>query len=846
MTTRFIDAFSEENWINTYKNYKDNNVDDTFKRVATAIASVETTEEKRLEWEEKFLDMLTDFKGTAGGRSYSNAGTEWTGTTLINCFVAPRTGTDLDSLDQIINDLKNQTFTLKSEGGWGQNFSWIRPRGTFIHGIGVDTPGAVKFMELYDKASEIITSGAGKKSKHHKAKGKIRKGAMMGVLDITHPDIIEFITAKQQAGRLTKFNISVNCTDEFMNKLIKIQELKDAGQPFEEEDKWVLRFPDTTCPAYKPQWDGNLTVWEGKGLPVVEYQTISATWLWNLIMESTYNRAEPGVLFLDRANDYNPANYLEHISATNPCGEQTLAPGGVCCLGSLNLTQYVKPSGEFDFAKFEKYTAYMVRFLDNVNEYSDAPLPEYVDSMRNKRRVGVGIMGWGSMLLMMKIKFGSKKAGQLRDKMMKMLAQTTYKASIDLAVEKGMFKYCDPVKHAAGKFVNSLDMPAEYMEKLRTTGIRNSSLISVQPTGNTAIVANIVSGGLEPIFMPEYIRTVIVNNMPPEIADVTPKWFEGEWFETSMFKFTKEGDEEILRGEHNGTVYKIDKNRGLLKEVECKDYAVRYLEGKNEWDPTADYVATALSGLTAEDHLTDLIGFTRYIDAAASKTINLPFEYSFDMFKDIYMTCYKAEHVKGVTTYRSGTMTAVLSSKENSTNGYDEEVILDSVKMNNSSEATMKVLTAEGRKWYMTVVWNETKTRPFALFVQTNHSEKTVTTHDAIDRMLELGKVKGIPESFLSDVKEKVATDNNATKITRVLSLLLRHGVSIKNIVKTLEQIDNVIVGSFLFQIKKYLSSFIKDGEKVEDEKCLECGAATVVYQEGCKVCITCGSSKCG
>ena len=599
MTTRFIDAFSEENWINTYKNYKDTTVDDTFKRVAKAIASVETTEEKRLEWEEKFLDMLTNFKGTAGGRTYSNAGTEWTGTTLINCFVAPRTGTDLDSLDQIVNDLKNQTFTLKSEGGWGQNFSWIRPRGTFIHGIGVDTPGAVKFMELYDKASEIITSGAGKKSKHHKAKGKIRKGAMMGVLDClagttpintingkieikdlvgknpylyctdgngnvkirqadlvwskgirktirvkfdnddfiectpdhqfmlsdgtfiaasklkkghslaaltkvlqdnylqlgvaryrnkiaehnaiyemkygayptvlgctdrtglgenltiahhanhnsldnspdnivsmtlsehsahhgdlleehrkriakerkgkswdeyygvekaaiirerysskrrgkatwnkgltgdnykehyssgfsnqfvenanhkvtevvdcgdqevfdismpapyhnfaangvfihncTHPDIIEFITAKQQAGRLTKFNISVNCTDEFMNKLIKIQELKDANQPFEEEDRWVLRFPDTTCSEYKPQWDGNLTVWESKGLPVVEYQTISATWLWNLIMESTYNRAEPGVLFLDRANDYNPANYIEHISATNPC-----------------------------------------------------------------------------------------------------------------------------------------------------------------------------------------------------------------------------------------------------------------------------------------------------------------------------------------------------------------------------------------------------------------------------------------------------------------------------------------------------------------------------------------------
>lgn len=181
--TKFLDDFSEEIWKTTYKDHSDESIDDTLRRVAKAIASVESTSELRQEWEEKFNDLLSDFKGTCGGRTYSNAGTQFKGTTLLNCFVSPRGNNDIDSLDKIIEDLRNQSFTLKSEGGWGQNFSWIRPRGSFIAGVGVETPGAVKYMELYDKASEIITAGSGKKSTNNKAKGKIRKGAMMGVLD---------------------------------------------------------------------------------------------------------------------------------------------------------------------------------------------------------------------------------------------------------------------------------------------------------------------------------------------------------------------------------------------------------------------------------------------------------------------------------------------------------------------------------------------------------------------------------------------------------------------------------------------------------------------------------------
>lgn len=851
--TVFEDEFSEEVWKSTYKDSNDNNVDDTMMRVANGVASVEKNSTLREEWRNKFYDMLTGFKVTAGGRIYSNAGANWGGTTLMNCFAAPRDKYDIDSLNSILNNLRNQAQTLKSEGGWGDNFSYIRPRGSFIHGIGVESPGAVKYMELFDRSSDIITSGSGKKSTHKKAKGKIRKGAMMGVMDIWHPDVIEFITAKQSAGRLSKFNVSVNITDEFMQKIIKIEQMISEGATQEEidlVDQWQLRFPDTTFSEYKDEWNGDLALWLSKGYPIVVYETISAMKIWNLIMDSTYNRAEPGVLFLDRANHYYPANYIDKIYTTNPCGEQTLPPAGVCDLGSINLTQFVKVAKNgtvtFDYKSFKEIIPTVVRFLDNINSVSKAPLPEYEDSMMHKRRIGVGILGWGSLLYMLKIRFGSDAANNLRDDIMKTLATEAYKASIDLAVEKGMFKYCKPKLHAEGAFVKSLDLPEEYMEKLRTTGIRNSSVLSIQPTGNTSIFANIVSGGNEPIFMPEYIRTVIQGVIPDHMIDVTPKWFEGQWFETEFFKFTKEGDEEILKGvdKKTGITYKIDKNRGLTKEVLCEDYAVRWLKARGEWNPDADW-AVSTESLTAADHVNDLKGFARWIDSSISKTVNIPNNYPYEDFKNIYLDSYKSGWIKGVTTYRSGTMTSVLSSKED-VNTVDEEIIIDDVKMPDSAPAVMKTIRAEGKKWYLTIVYNETDNRPFALFVKTNSRETSIVTNNAIELLLELVNDKGIKQEHIDAVMAKIKGDDNASKITRMISFLLRHGVLIKNIVRTLDKIEDVYVGSFIFQIKKFLQTYIKDGEKVEGEKCEECGSDQVVYAEGCFKCNQCGSSKCG
>jgi ribonucleoside-diphosphate reductase alpha chain len=308
-----------------------------------------------------------------------------------------------------------------------------------------------------------------------------------------------------------------------------------------------------------------------------------------------------------------------------------------------------------------------------------------------------------------------------------------------------------------------------------------------------------------------------------------------------MFKFTKEGDEEILRGtDEAGIVYKIDKSRGLTKEVLCEDFGVRAMKRLGLWDASADWAATT-TNLSVTDHVNDLTGFARWVDSAMSKTVNVPNDYPFANFANIYLDSYRSGYVKGVTTYRSGTMMTVLAAKdEKNATDADEEIILDDVKLPDSSPATMKTLKAEGRKWYLTVIWNDAQTRPFALFVQTNSHEKSVTASDAIDHLTNLARAKNIPERHIEEALEKIKTDANATKIARMISLNLRHGVLIKNIVLALEQVNDVFVGSFLF-------TFIKDGEKVTGgQKCESCGSSNIVYSEGCQKCADCGSSKCG
>ena len=412
-----------------------------------------------------------------------------------------------------------------------------------------------------------------------------------------------------------------------MDKVIAIKELQKQNIEIPEDlNQWDLIFPDTQHPAYKKEWSGNIQHWKDKGYPITVTKTIKVLDLWDKIIKSTYLRNDPGVLFCDIANKTHCWNYGKgaDIQATNPCGEQQLFFGGTCNLASVNLTQFInKDRTDFDYNKLQKYVAILTRFSDNVNDYSNAPLTEYVDAMRNIRRIGLGVSGWGSALYLLKTKFASDKAEQLKAKLMKKFTHTVVKTSIELAKEKGMFKECNPIKHSEAFFFKQIGIPQEMIDDIAKYGIRNSALFSIQPTGNTSILANIISGGLEPLFLHEYIRTVIVNTCPDDLKDLAPKYWEGEFKETEHFKMHKEGTDDILKYTHtDGTVYKIDRNRGLTKEVLCEDYAVRHLKRANEWDASADYAATTMT-LSVNDHIKDMAGWGKWIDSSMSKTVNV-------------------------------------------------------------------------------------------------------------------------------------------------------------------------------------------------------------------------------
>jgi ribonucleoside-diphosphate reductase alpha chain len=739
------------------------------------------------------------------------------------------------------------------------NFSFIRPRGSFIHGIGVETPGAVKYMELFNTSSDVITAGAGKKKKsNHEGKTKIRKGAMMGVLDVWHPDIEEFITAKMQENRLNKFNLSVNCSNEFMERVAAICERRkilESNQPdfdtlfpkieaeLKELENWNLIFPDTKHPQYKKEWDGNIQAWKAKGYAVKVVKTVKTLELWDLIMQSTYNRNDPGVLFLDRANEthcYYYGGRKTWIASTNPCGEQCLPFGFVCNLASMNLTQFVTNKGIFDFDKFDKYIPWAVRLLDNVNDYTAAPLPEYAASIKEARRIGLGVMGWGSLLYMMRIRFGSPEAEQLKERIMSKLTTTAIQASINLAREKGMFAGCRPAAHADAPYFKKIGLCQTLLDQIKKYGIRNSALFSCQPTGNTGVFANVVSGGIEPVFLSEYIRTVIVDGCPADMLDIVPKYWEGEFKETDTFKWTQEGNDKILRGTHKGIVYKIDRNRGLTKEVPCVDYGVRWLKERDLWDAKAKWAVTS-SSLTVQEHLTDMKGFAKWIDSSISKTVNLPNDYPYEDFKTLYLDAFKSGVLKGITTYRAGTMMNVLAA--------NKCVISTTAapKRPQDMAGELHHFVIDGRKYYVAVGLFGDENQPYEVFTGVNETRKEIyipkTVKTGVIKKQGRGNYHFVHEGEVYELTNGHSNDT-AAALTRIISTALRHGTDIAFIVHQLEKTEGPIT-CFSKALARTLKKYIKDGTSISGEECPEC-KGKMVRKEGCASCPQCGHSKCG
>jgi ribonucleoside-diphosphate reductase alpha chain len=558
---------------------RDRTVEDTWRRIAHALASVEKA--GRADWEQRFYSALEGFRFLPGGRIQAGAGTGHR-VTLFNCFVM---GTIEDSLDSIFDALKEGALTMQQGGGVGYDFSTLRPSGTPAVRVGVTASGPVSFMHIWDAmCATILSTGA-------------RRGAMMATLRCDHPDIEQFIQIKHDHTKLRHFNLSVLVSDAFM-------------QAVRDDAEWPLVFP---AGARDPAGAGRTVerVWSGSDAPVRcrVFRTLRARDLWDRIMQATYDYAEPGVIFVDRVNDWNNLGYAERISATNPCGELPLPPYGACDLGSINLTQFVRApfSGHaaLDLDGIAATAALAVRMLDNVTDLSRFPLGKQEDAARATRRIGLGLTGLGDALILLGIPYGAPAAARVAGEVMQKICETAYRTSIELAREKGAFTRLDRDQYLHGRFIASL--PQDIRDGIARHGIRNSHLTAIAPTGTISLLANNISSGLEPVYRFEYRRRV------------------------------READ-------------------GSLSEHAVADYAWRlYRELNGPEAPLTPAFVTA-GEVSPYLHLDMQAALQPWVDSAISKTVNVPPDYSFAHFRSLYEYAYD-KGLKGCTTFRPNPVT---------------------------------------------------------------------------------------------------------------------------------------------------------------------------------------------
>ncbi|MFP4611466.1 MAG: adenosylcobalamin-dependent ribonucleoside-diphosphate reductase [Thiohalophilus sp.] len=576
-------------WETKYRYYQDEQPVDTdihatWQRVARAVAQAETKEIDL--WQQRFYELLRDFRFLPGGRILAGAGTD-RDVTLFNCFVM---GTIEDSMDSIFDALKEAAITMQQGGGVGYDFSTLRPRGFVAHHRGTVASGPVSFMRIWDAmCATVLSTGA-------------RRGAMMATLRCDHPDVEEFIHAKQQSGTLTHFNLSVLVTDKFM------QAVKD-------DDDWPLIFPvddqESGTADLKCEWPGY-----HQPVPCKIVRRVNARELWQQIMRGTYEYAEPGVLFYDRINRENNLAYRETISATNPCGEIPLPPYGACDLGSLNLTCYVQapftPQARLDMNRIRADARLAVRFLDNVIDISRFPLARHQAYETGSRRIGLGITGLADTLMMLGQAYTSDAGRAQAEAVVQNLCHTAYAASIELAREKKPFVFFQANDYLRSPFIQRL--PDELQQQIRRHGIRNSHLLAIAPTGTISLFANNISSGIEPAYDLSATRRVLDRN-------------------------------------------------GEFNQFTVEDYAWQQWRQQHPNQAAPDYFQTALQ-IAPQDHLNMQARLQPYVDNAISKTINVPQDYPFDQFTDLYRLAYEAG-LKGCTTYRSNPVTgAILSSDD--------------------------------------------------------------------------------------------------------------------------------------------------------------------------------------
>ena len=724
----------------------DKTVEHTWRRIAKDLASVEKSP---AQWEQKFYDALEGFKFLPAGRITAGAGTKRK-VTLFNCFVM---GTIPDDMGGIFEMLKEAALTMQQGGGIGYDFSTIRPKGALVHGVAADASGPLSFMDVWDSMCRTIMSAGS------------RRGAMMATLRCDHPDIEDFIEAKLDAARLRMFNVSVLITDAFM---VAVKADRD----------WDLTF------------EGNV------------YKTVSARELWDRIMKSTYNFAEPGVIFIDRINQANNLNYCETIAATNPCGEQPLPPYGACLLGSINLARLVKSpfegDAQLDEVLLTDLVSIAVRMMDNTVDVSNFPLNAQEQEARNKRRIGLGVTGLADALLMVGEKYGSPKAVELTEKWLHALARVAYLASVDLAKEKGAFPLFDADPFLASGAMVKMD--TDVRESIANNGIRNALLTSIAPTGTISLYAGNVSSGIEPVFAYAYNRKVLQKD-------------------------------------------------GSRTEEEVIDYAVQMWRDKFGDKELPEYFVNAQT-LAPTAHVKMQAAAQKWIDSSISKTINCPEDIDFEEFKNVYLEAFETG-CKGCTTYRPNAVTgSVLSVSETSEAAPELDNGADVIYM---SKPLDRPQSLEGRtyklKWpdsehaiYLTVndVLLNGHRRPFEVFVNSKNMEHFAWTV-ALTRMISAVFRRGGDVSFVVEELKAVFDPRggawvNGKYIPSILAAI--GGVIEKHLIAT-----GFLAGEGLGLKEDPKAQVVGLGDL---KACPSCNQYELRMVEGCMTCASCGHSKCG
>jgi ribonucleoside-diphosphate reductase alpha chain len=531
---------------------------ESFERVAKAVALAETPH-LQAQWSLRFLEVMADLSFIPAGRILAGAGTK-RAVTLFNCYVM---GTIPDSIPGIFSGLNEAAQTLQQGGGIGHDFSTLRPKGAPVLSVGADASGPLSFMDVWDAMCRTIMSAGA------------RRGAMMGTLACDHPDIEAFVDAKRDPRLLRNFNVSVLVSDAF------IQAVADDAE-------WPLQFAGTV------------------------YKTVRARELWQRIMRATYDVAEPGVIFIDRVNELNPLSYCEEISCTNPCGEQPLPPYGACLLGSLNLTRFViapfTDEARLDVSRLQAVAAVAVRFLDNVVDVSNYPLPEQRAEAIAKRRLGLGVTGLANALFMCGLRYGSPDAVAATKTWMRAIEQAALEASMTLAQEKGCFPKFDATAYLETDYAQKLS--DDMRSAISKLGLRNGLLTSVAPTGTISLLARNVSSGIEPVFSLSQQRKILNRD-----------------------------------GSHRTEL------------LEDYGYAA-WRKTKAKVRPDA---LVTMADLTADEHLNMQAAAQAHVDSSISKTINVPADYSFEDFVSVYEKAWQLG-LKGCTTFRPNAVTGSILS----------------------------------------------------------------------------------------------------------------------------------------------------------------------------------------